>query len=1249
MGAFSAPYKFLPHKVTQPNGTVIECYLSGDEFFNWIHDKDGYSIIKGSDSYYYYAVKEKEKIVASTYRVDSVDPEKVELKKWTIISKEEYNKKREFYNIPYKKDGISKAPHTGQLNNLVIYIRFSGESEISTTRQAYDDKLNPETGYSLKSFFTEASYNQLTINSTHYPDCASPSTTNASYEDSHLRSYFQKYDASTNPNGYNGDDEAREREHQLLVDAVTWINTNYPVDGALNIDGDNDGNVDNVCFMIQGDSEGWSDLLWAHRWVLWTYSVEINSKRVYDYTFQPENQVGVRTLCHEMFHALGAPDLYHYYNGTDLDPVGYWDVMESGSCHMGAYMKYKYADQNWITEIPEITSAGTYTLNPLTSSTNNCYMIASPNSTSEFFVVEYRKRSGSFESNLPGDGLLVYRINSNFNGNADYDGSSVFDEVYIYRPGGTTTINGTPNNANFSSDVSRTEINDATDPSCFLSEGSVGGLQILNVTSAGATISFDVKFGAVDDPANFTALSVSADQIDLSWNLNTDNDDVVLAYSLDGTFGIPEDGVSYTTGNIISGGGEVLYIGNSTTYNHQSLSSGQEYYYRIWSVNADDDYSLGISESEYINCEAALLPLTEDFSSGSLPSCWQNIDNEGSGQVWEFDNPGSISFNSTTNANGFAILDSDNYGSGYSQDADLISPLLDLSIYSSVNLQFEHYFRVYTSETAELGYSTDAGQTWTVLQSWTADEGSGATPATFNSDISSQVAGESEVKLRWRYVGSYGYYWALDDIQITGISSGNPVVLTGDADGIMIDLATLHGTINANDNSITEIQFEYGTVSGSYTSTVDAVPATASGSLNTQVEVEISSLTGNTEYFYRVKCKNGTDVITGDEKSFVTEARPTVTITSDEEGYTNTTPFQILLTFSEEIVSISEGDITVTNGSVSGVTSTSSTEYTADITPVSDGEVTVQLAENAVEDFTGHGNIASSVFSIYYDSTPLEVVITSTESTTTSVNPIPIIFTFSEDATGFELSDITVTNGSASGITSTSSTEYIADISPASDGEVTVQLPENSVEDLAGYGNVASSVFSITYDATSPEVVISSSVLTTTRVSPIPVSFTFNEDITGFEISDITVTNGTASNFISTSASLYTAEILPSNGGNITVQVNADVAIDIAENGNVVSNVWSIYYSSPTGIDELTNAGIKLYPNPTSGLITVEYNKPFSKGEIKIFDYSGRVVYLKETEKAVEQNIDLTNQAKGAYIIQFTIDQEQISTQLIIQ
>jgi M6 family metalloprotease-like protein len=73
-----------------------------------------------------------------------------------------------------------------------------------------------------------------------------------------------------------------------------------------------------------------------------------------------------------MFHSLGAPDLYHYsYDG--LQPVYTWDVMETNlnpPQHMGAYMKYKYGE--WITSIPVITSSGTYTLNPLTSSANNC-------------------------------------------------------------------------------------------------------------------------------------------------------------------------------------------------------------------------------------------------------------------------------------------------------------------------------------------------------------------------------------------------------------------------------------------------------------------------------------------------------------------------------------------------------------------------------------------------------------------------------------------------------------------------------------------------------------------------------------------------------------------------------------------------------------------------------------------------------------------------------------------------------------
>lgn len=502
----SAPIDKLPYKVTQPDGTTIECFVSGDEFFNWIHDNEGYPIIKGSDGYYYYAVVKNQRFAASKYKVSSKAPVSAGLKKMVEIDdtfiKELIRERREVMKIP-KKNNPKRSKdegntlHTGTINNLVIYIRFAQENNIETPRQIYDNQLNLLDAYSLKSYYIETSYNQLTINSTHYPPVDNPATENFSYQDSHPRSYYQPYDEATNPDGYADQADRTQREHQLLANAIEWINANHPIPNDLNIDADNDGHVDNICFMINGDCDGWSDLLWAHRWALYTQYVYVNGKRVFDYTFQPENQVSARVLCHEMFHVLGAPDLYHYQNGRHLHPAGKWDIMNSGSGHMLAYMKWKYAEQKWITDIPRITQPGRYTLFPATSQTQSCYSISSPNSENQFFVVEYRKFSGMFESLLPSQGMLVYRINNGFNGNANYDGETIFDEVYVYRPDGTATENGIPDSATFSLNSGRVAINNNTNPSSFLCEGTPGGLNIFNVSAIGDSITFNVSFGDI--------------------------------------------------------------------------------------------------------------------------------------------------------------------------------------------------------------------------------------------------------------------------------------------------------------------------------------------------------------------------------------------------------------------------------------------------------------------------------------------------------------------------------------------------------------------------------------------------------------------------------------------------------------------------------------------------------------------------------------------------------------------------------
>jgi len=481
----------LETTVQQPDGKVLQLFASGDEFYNWLHDENGYTIIQSqTDGYFYYAQSNGDILEPSQHKVLAIDPASIGLKPYLKFSADHIKQRRESMNIPLRDD--VRPLSRDLMNNLAIYIRFSDQEEFDEPRAFFEQKFNetdPEA-VSLRNYYTEVSYDQLDLVTNHFPE--SPMDISISYQDEHPRAYFLPYNAATNPQGYQYW-EKTEREHQLLADAVNFVADQVPEE--LNIDRNDDGYVDNVCFIIRGVHSAWADLLWAHRWALWNNNVFINGLQVWDYTFQPENQNTVRVLAHEMFHALGAPDLYHY--GFDgLSPAGPWDVMESGFVHMGSHMKMKYG--GWIDEIPLITESGLYQLNPLYMEDNSCYRINSPNSTSEFFVLEYRKRDMStFDRNVPGSGLLIYRINQNFDGNAD----GPPDEVYVYRKNGTITTNGNIIDAYFTLDEERTEINDLTNPSSFLSSGNSGGLNINSIGVAGETISFYVDMDLTNIPA----------------------------------------------------------------------------------------------------------------------------------------------------------------------------------------------------------------------------------------------------------------------------------------------------------------------------------------------------------------------------------------------------------------------------------------------------------------------------------------------------------------------------------------------------------------------------------------------------------------------------------------------------------------------------------------------------------------------------------------------------------------------------
>ena len=562
----------VPMTLTQPDGSVLHCFASGDEFFNYLHDENGFTIMRHPQTgFYVYADKRDGNLVATEFVAGTVDPASKNLRPFNLISPEEWMAKRNAWN-EYDRPVVHRdgLPNHGTLNNLSIFIRFSDDEELTNSYFGIDNMFNDvsENAISMRSYFRAASYGAIEIPTTFYP--GHDGDTIISYQDTYPRSYFEPYDASTNPNGYQDDDERRDREFSLLERAVNYINSNYPVPTGLNIDYDNDGYVDNVCFIVKGGVGAWSSLLWPHKWALYDRTVRINGKQVWTFNFQLADGAGyfeTTVMCHEMNHSLGAPDLYHYYNGTNLSPVGMWDLMENNANppqHCGAYMKMKYG--HWIDAIPEITQAGTYTLNPISSSTptNVAYKIQTED-PNQYYVLEYRDNTSLFETALPGSGLLIYRIDTRFDGNANYDPSNgVYDEVYLFRPGGSSSVNGDLYSAHFSSEVGRTEFNSSTSTYPFFTDGTPdNNFSIYNITSAGNTISFTYGTSSDCEPPTNLVATVADNNVTLSWDAAS-------------------NAISY---NIYRGG---RYVGNTsgTTYIDANIAFGKYSYY-LKSVDAN--------------------------------------------------------------------------------------------------------------------------------------------------------------------------------------------------------------------------------------------------------------------------------------------------------------------------------------------------------------------------------------------------------------------------------------------------------------------------------------------------------------------------------------------------------------------------------------------------------------------------------------------------------------------------------------
>ena len=331
----------------------------------------------------------------------------------------------------------------------------------------------------------------------------------------------------------------------------------------------------------------------------------------------------------------------------------------------------------------------------------------------------------------------------------------------------------------------------------------------------------------------------------------------------------------------------------------------------------------------------------------------------------------------------------------------------------------------------------------------------------------------------------------------------------------------------------------------------------------------------------------------------VDRKKPTVLSFSGIPNTPRKDPFDVTITFSEDVTGLAADDIELAPSGLATVTGVSGSgdEYMATITPEDgeQGDLTIQVKAGVVEDEAGNGNDASNSVTVAVDRKKPTVLSFSGIPNTPRKDPFDVTITFSEDVTGLAADDIELAPSGFATVTGVSGSgdEYMARITPETNKEddLTLTVKANAVTDDAGNANTVSDASnSIQIDTIKPTVEIDAP--SDPQDDAFDITITFSENVTGFAASHITLSpSGLAMVTVTGSGASYTATITPTDGeqGDVTIQVEAGVAHDAAGNDNEASNSVTVMVDKkkPT----ITFSGIPNSPQRQPFDVTITFSE----------------------------------------------------------
>ncbi len=595
---------------------------------------------------------------------------------------------------------------------------------------------------------------------------------------------------------------------------------------------------------------------------------------------------------------------------------------------------------------------------------------------------------------------------------------------------------------------------------------------------------------------------------------------------------------------------------------------------------------------DHLRSPNATVVLSENFDSAALPTGWNVVDNTGNGG-WTF----VADYNGQTlDGTPFAMVDSDGYGS-VDLDTELVSPSMDVSALNSVFVSFDHYFNSYGGNANNEIGDVDVydGTQWVNVYSTNADVGAWGNPDHQLIDVTAYKNANFQVRFHY-YDANYDWYWAVDNVMVFEPSNDDLAVTDALPETFLPNMPfNLTGYVYNN---------------GSNTQNAFDVTFNIKDTSNANVFTETVNITG------AALASGNTYVVTSTTQPSLPAGTYTlevmVALTGDQDTTNDTYTTQLYIidypsTYNMDTVYsyvAFDGDMSGDNGNLvtfdinSGAATAQGALVSSDFftsgTFINDVLVAVEYGTNAVYLIDGsgaahrvgffHGDIGTaSISAIAYD------------------NALQVGY---------------LTNGTV--LLTFDMTLNTTIVGAMNNAGLMIGMDVDNNGNLYGVDIVDDQLYSI--DPTTGVA---------TGIGPVGLDLSYAQDIGA---------DPTTGNLYGT---LY--EVGNSTGGLYIFDKVTGAATAIGTPGSDEYTICAIK-GTTVSISENHIAGLKVYPNPTNGMILV--NADESIQNIAIVNLTGQVVKTFAND-GLNAQLDLSDLAAGNYILKITTDQTVGSYQII--